>query len=588
MSYLVQIDQSGAEALIVAYLTKHGNFRELFLNNIKPHVFVAMHLVPEYWSEQMHEDILPFLKSSVRGLRNVPRWKELEKLIKDSDNSKYPSKRYYHIGKTVCHACLSPDHEVLTPLGWRSIADKPDTIAIYNAQTQDITFETIRLFHEFDYTGELLHFRSDTVDQLVTPNHRVLYLNGTGKLMTSDACELEGTKTARIPTTGKYVGGTANITNLQAKLVAALQADGSIRHRDYVLFSFKKARKIERLRSLLIEGKYSYREGTDGEYTWFGVHNLHDIVDIFKGNKQYDSWLLTWPREAIDTLLRELTWWDGDYAMRHIRRRYFTNSFQNAQWIQTLKHLSMGRSTINTVTREFSVNLGDAQYSRLSYKVHAQQYSGKVYCPTVSTGYFLIRRKGKISITGNSNYDMKAPTMQMQALDKSEGELRLTYEFCKHSLELYKLRLFPEIPAWHIEIQDELRYNKKILRNLFGYPREFNKTLGEDMYKEAYAYKPQSTVGTITNIAATEIQSGIDNGDYNRVDVLNNNHDSLLLQLRYSYDECLKLIPLLQAHFNRQLTSPRGEIFYMKSSASIGRNWAPYDEKDNPEGLKEI
>ena len=28
----VQVDQSGAEALVVAYLCKHGNFRDLFLN----------------------------------------------------------------------------------------------------------------------------------------------------------------------------------------------------------------------------------------------------------------------------------------------------------------------------------------------------------------------------------------------------------------------------------------------------------------------------------------------------------------------------------------------------------------------------
>src|ERR1017187_6230228 len=51
----VQVDQSGAEALIVSYLCEKGNFRELFLNNVKPHVFVALHVFAAIWQQKMNE-----------------------------------------------------------------------------------------------------------------------------------------------------------------------------------------------------------------------------------------------------------------------------------------------------------------------------------------------------------------------------------------------------------------------------------------------------------------------------------------------------------------------------------------------------
>ena len=107
---LNQRDQSGAEALIVAYLCRHGQFRELFLNNIKPHVFVALHLFREIWKEKIksenldiHADIDKLCSTSISNLRANPFFKSVDKLIKSSDNWK-PSERYYYIAKMVCHA----------------------------------------------------------------------------------------------------------------------------------------------------------------------------------------------------------------------------------------------------------------------------------------------------------------------------------------------------------------------------------------------------------------------------------------------------------------------------------------------------
>ena len=103
----VQVDQSGAEALIVAYLCRAGKFRDLFLNGIKPHVFVALNLFVEEWSKMGDKidntTLVKCLVAEPRDLRNVPGWKAIETVIKDSDNWE-PSRRYYYLAKQVCHS----------------------------------------------------------------------------------------------------------------------------------------------------------------------------------------------------------------------------------------------------------------------------------------------------------------------------------------------------------------------------------------------------------------------------------------------------------------------------------------------------
>lgn len=100
----VSADLAGAEALIVAFLCRDGNFRQLFVNNIKPHVFVAMHLFASHWQREIREkqgitdfNIIEYLRSPVPVLKTLPHWKLLDKLIKGD-------KVKYYIGKKSCHS----------------------------------------------------------------------------------------------------------------------------------------------------------------------------------------------------------------------------------------------------------------------------------------------------------------------------------------------------------------------------------------------------------------------------------------------------------------------------------------------------
>jgi len=190
-----------------------------------------------------------------------------------------------------------------------------------------------------------------------------------------------------------------------------------------------------------------------------------------------------------------------------------------------------------------------------------------------------------------SNYGMKFPTFQINVLEKSDGAVELSIPQCREFLELYH-RLFPEIEQWHAETRDEL-IRTRILYNLFGEPRRFNDHFGDNLWKSAYAFKPQSTVGQITNYAFTELQELCDMGGTEEFPIrewyfslLQNNHDSILFQFKPEFEQ--QVCKMVTGHIERALMSPRGEAFRMKSECQTGYNWCPEKKVINPDGLKEI
>ncbi len=109
----VQVDQSGAEAMIVAYCCENGNYRQLFINRIKPHTYLGAHLFKHIWPTKMREhhiisgdtqfDIDEILNTPIPQLRQHPFWNDLAALIQDSDNWSTAT-RYYFLSKQTEHS----------------------------------------------------------------------------------------------------------------------------------------------------------------------------------------------------------------------------------------------------------------------------------------------------------------------------------------------------------------------------------------------------------------------------------------------------------------------------------------------------
>lgn len=107
----LQVDQSGAEALIVAYDSEFYDYRKLFIHNVKVHVYVALKLFKEEWKVKVREHSLGITPETIEELYITPieklrehkDWKSLDKLIKESDNWNF-SERYYYFAKQTVHS----------------------------------------------------------------------------------------------------------------------------------------------------------------------------------------------------------------------------------------------------------------------------------------------------------------------------------------------------------------------------------------------------------------------------------------------------------------------------------------------------
>ena len=80
---------------------------------------------------------------------------------------------------------------------------------------------------------------------------------------------------------------------------------------------------------------------------------------------------------------------------------------------------------------------------------------------------------------------------------------------------------------FHQQIKNAID-STRVLINPFGRFRQFNERFGEELYKEAYAHGPQSTVADITQTAALKLFDIIQ--DNKLVFICSENHDSLLIQ----------------------------------------------------------
>ncbi len=106
----VQVDQSGAEALVVAYLCRAGNYRELILQGIKHHHFVGLHVFKDVWKDYYNDmgisdipDIELLCRLPIKELKLDRNFKQVKDLIQSSDD--WPaSRRYYYISKQLVHS----------------------------------------------------------------------------------------------------------------------------------------------------------------------------------------------------------------------------------------------------------------------------------------------------------------------------------------------------------------------------------------------------------------------------------------------------------------------------------------------------
>lgn len=165
------------------------------------------------------------------------------------------------------------------------------------------------------------------------------------------------------------------------------------------------------------------------------------------------------------------------------------------------------------------------------------------------------RQLGKKAGHG-ANYAMKESVFIETCF--AEMDLVLTRTQAKETLDAYH-KLFPGIRRWHEWIREELRVHRK-LTSPSGWERYFYGRFGDDMFKEAYAWRPQHTIPWITNHLMFHLRDERRRGNCD-LRVLVQVHDALYLLARDEEVEKVARICLDHRAWHPEVVLKGGKLF---------------------------
>ena len=325
--------------------------------------------------------------------------------------------------------CLTGDHEVLTKHGWVRLDEwEGGGIACWNARNEIVSFQKANSL-SFDYMGPMYTYKDCRIDQCSTPDHKMRVgrkYSGHWEDMTVE----EMAKTSPIiPLTG-FKDYRCCADPVLLRVLIMTQADGHYTPDGEVTFHFKKLRKVERCKMLLRKAQLFFlvRENSDGSTSIdIPARSVPLWLRQFR-DKTFGYWLFD---ENPDIFFDELPHWDGYYPAPN-SIQYSTINKTNADIVQALAHLS-GRTAIIHKKKVSNKNpsWNDAYVvdiwqnavnaHEITAKPTVTDYRGKVYCAETPTGYFLVRRNGKVWVTGNSGRHIQLQNLRQNHLSDING-----------------------------------------------------------------------------------------------------------------------------------------------------------------------
>jgi DNA polymerase I-like protein with 3'-5' exonuclease and polymerase domains len=487
-------------------------------------------------------------------------WPDLVRSREDANKPFYRGFSHRDMAKRGGHLCLTEDHEVLTPFGWTPIASKPSRIMTWTPQDKS-QFQDVRQWTDEPYSGTMHEFDGNSVSINATDNHRIPFKKDQRYDFYVGRAK-DGPQT-HMPLGNGWIGGSETVP---ARLIAAFMSDGHQNSANRMVFHLKKDRKISRLEELCT--RYGYEFERRGDKTWV-IGSLPKVAGAF---------MFDWTIECLLDFLDEYKHWDGHVSATAVTLS--SSDCTHLEWIQTFGRICGIGGALSKVP--VSLKKGWRQPYRLQQNnriwaagasiswVKRTVNNCRVLCPTVTNEFFYVRRNGKISVTGNTNYmgtawtasrSLKVPLNVMEAFQASY------------------IAAYPSFPRWWRHCAQCLETEQSITtpfgntRHFFGRPKD------DTTLREAIAHSPQSSTALRLNLALWRIWNTMGT----RVQILAQVHDALYFQYRESDNEA-EIIAQALALISTPLTH-KSRTFDVPGESKTGWNWGAFGP-DNPDGLK--
>lgn len=342
------------------------------------------------------------------------------------------------------YGCLSEDTEILTINGWEKGLNikEGDLVASWNPTNEKIEFKPVLQKFVAPYDGDMIVFKNDNTDQLLTPNHRVYKKrffrkqdNKNRKWFeeeswnTEEAGKIKRWERIKFPLSG-FQEGTGIGGKDYASLLGWVWTEGGYSDKDNGVRIYQssvnseKVREIEELLKRLCndysryERERKYKGKKYIEYIWYFNGNLAKKVKNDLPNKK-PTYPLLWNM----TLKEKEAFLDASLKGDGSGNRFYQKDSDDLIWFQTLLHVTGKQGRINNKKYMISIhNNPTTEFQSRHLKNDKEYYQGLVWCIQVETGAFVARRNDKIFITGNSGFPKSLDISK--AIDKKLGAKR--------------------------------------------------------------------------------------------------------------------------------------------------------------------
>jgi len=376
--------------------------------------------------------------------------------------------------------CYDSKTEVLTDRGfvpWPEVCED-DLLYTHDPKTDSSTYEHPTALQVFDHSGDMYKVSHGGVDLLVTPNHKMfvkrIERKPSGKQGWQDNWNLEAAEALgdhsmiRYRKHSKHSESRCSSFNhlgfgeirdrlAFASFCAFFIGDGHAggTAANGVTFHLRKQRKIDYLAGLcfrlgwvvenlandtfVVRGDDFRARFRDSFYDnneksapdWFVYQDSEFCKAALDGFRQSDGTAKrgTWSFCTTSELIREAFQAIAVHAGESV-------SVGQPRLTDNPNHKPLHRLMICSRMREPVINQGKINTSR-------EQYVGKVYCATTRTGVLMVRRNGKICLSGNSTpFEFAGAVFEIQA------PIMVFREWMRH-----RTQSFNELSARYVEMK---------------------------------------------------------------------------------------------------------------------------------------
>lgn len=324
------------------------------------------------------------------------------------------------------YGCHDDRTEVLTRRGWLpglELREDDDVAQWTTAGTVELVRPSAR--QRYAYDGPLVPFRNADVDQLVTPNHRVYrqvaerrQVDGVRREAWSDwqvdeAGQVNRWQKMRLPAAGVHDGPGIGGTDYAA-LLGWVWSEGGFDPSGTGVRVYQSSVNqpcVDELAALFdrlgAHKRYDYERTWKGRgytaTTWFVSGDLARQVRADLPGKS-PTYELLWRMTAAE---KRALW---DAAMKgdgsKAQRSFWQQNRDDLEWAQTLLACIGYRGKVADDPRGVLhwTDRPTVEMQARHLAAEREEYVGDVWCVTVPSGAFLVRRNGKVSVSGNSGF----------------------------------------------------------------------------------------------------------------------------------------------------------------------------------------